>query len=100
MTSLEDKRSLTRSKAKKLTRQQLLEWLEWNDRNGCYSDEECRLEGFKPWTRAEALEMVLDWLNKEAPGERVVTGKLSFNKRNNGKSAKSNPARLRALTKI
>ena len=36
----------------------LISWLETNDRNGCYSDDDCIAEGFAPMTIAEAMESI------------------------------------------
>jgi hypothetical protein len=43
-----------------MSRDGIIGWLCWNDRNGIYRDEECELEGIDPMTREEALEMALD----------------------------------------
>ena len=29
-------------------RDAIISWLCWNDRNGCYTDEDCKAEGLKP----------------------------------------------------
>ena len=29
-------------------RDAIIAWLCWNDRNGCYTDEDCKAEGLKP----------------------------------------------------
>jgi len=36
----------------------LIAWLEANDRNGCYSDDDCIAEGFPIMTIAEAMESI------------------------------------------
>ena len=36
----------------------LIAWLETNDRNGCYSDDDCKAEGFTPMTIGEAMESI------------------------------------------
>ena len=43
-----------------MSRDGIIGWLCWNDRNGIYLDDECELEGIDPLTREEALEMALD----------------------------------------
>lgn len=42
------------------TREQLIEWLCWNDRNGIYSDADCEIEGIDPLTWEEAYELVIE----------------------------------------
>jgi hypothetical protein len=41
-------------------REQLIEWLCWNDRNGIYRDEDAIGEGFDPLTLEEALEIATE----------------------------------------
>ena len=41
----------------------IIAWLCWNDRNGCFTDEACELEGFDPLTSATASEIALDMLS-------------------------------------
>lgn len=36
-------------------REKILNFLQWNDRNGCYLDEYCKLEGFSPLTLQDSL---------------------------------------------
>ena len=43
-----------------LTREQCIAWLCWNDRNGCYSDADCRAEWGGVMTRDEAHESVIE----------------------------------------
>ena len=38
------------------TREQLIDWLCWDDRNGCYSDEDCIAEWGEPMTFDETIE--------------------------------------------
>ncbi len=38
------------------TREELINWLVSNDRNGCYSDADCIAEWGEPMTRDEAIE--------------------------------------------
>ena len=54
--------SLTAPDVSRLKRADCIEWLEWNDPNGCYSDLACRREGFPRLTRAEARELILSQL--------------------------------------
>lgn len=39
-------------------REQVLTWLVWNDRNGCYTDEERIEEGFEPLTLETARSLM------------------------------------------
>jgi hypothetical protein len=41
-----------------MTREECIAWLIANDRNGCYSDEDCIAEGLQPLTHAEALQLI------------------------------------------
>lgn len=38
----------------------LIAWLEWNDRNGCYTPEEIEMEGLPPLTRADLITLIAD----------------------------------------
>lgn len=38
------------------SRESLIEWLVWNDRNGCYRDDECIAELGRPLTTEELTE--------------------------------------------
>ena len=40
----------------------LINWLEWNDRNGVYSDQDCIDEGLPCMTTKEALQCVMEQL--------------------------------------
>lgn len=46
-----------------MSRESLIKWLCWSDRNGIYRDDECELEGIEPMTREEALEIALSQVN-------------------------------------
>ena len=43
-----------------VSRNLLIEWLVWNDRNGVHSDKDRKNEGYKPYTKKEAIELVKD----------------------------------------
>lgn len=53
------------------SREALIDWLSWNDRNGAYTDEEARREGQPPLTHAEAAGLVFEHVvdTKETPEE-------------------------------
>ena len=40
------------------SREDLIRWLAWNDRNGCYTDSDCSAEGMDPLTTREAWDLV------------------------------------------
>lgn len=40
------------------SREEIISWLQWNDRHGEYSDEEAVLYGWDPLTKESALEIV------------------------------------------
>lgn len=48
-----------------LSRESLIEWLCWNDRNGVYSDKDSEAEGLEPLNKDEALQIAIKQL-KEA----------------------------------
>lgn len=39
-------------------RQSLIDWLCWNDKNGVYSDKDCKAEGIEPLTKKEAIKAI------------------------------------------
>lgn len=41
------------------TRDELIDWLRWNDRNGIFSDRDSELEGMNPITAEEAVAMIM-----------------------------------------
>jgi hypothetical protein len=51
-----------------LTREDLIEWLIWNDRNGVYSDEDSLREFGAVMTREEGSEIML----RQAEENRVI----------------------------
>jgi len=46
------------------TREQVIEWLEWNDPNGVYSDSDSIAEGFDPLTLETAREIMADQIEE------------------------------------
>jgi hypothetical protein len=40
------------------SREEIISWLQWNDRHGEYSDEEAELYGWDPLSKEEALKIV------------------------------------------
>jgi hypothetical protein len=40
------------------TREHLIQWLVWNDGNGCYTDDDARAEGHEPLTLVECWGIV------------------------------------------
>lgn len=54
---------VTESDLMGMSRDGIIGWLCWNDRNGIYRDDECELEGIDPLTREEALEIALSQVN-------------------------------------
>ena len=55
----ESMRDVTKEDLKNMSREQLIAWLKWNDRNGVYSDEDSQREGMEPITHEVALEIAL-----------------------------------------
>ncbi len=40
-----------------MIRNKILNFLQWNDRNGSYTDSECELEGLEPLTLKQSIQM-------------------------------------------
>ena len=51
--------NLSKREVKEMTREQLIEVLEWNDRNGVYNDEDSIREFGEVMSREEAEELVI-----------------------------------------
>ena len=47
------------------TREELVDWLQAMDRNGCWTDEDASAEGFDPLTLAEAWAAVTEMINQD-----------------------------------
>ena len=45
------------------SREEIISWLQWNDRHGEYSDEEAVLYGWDPLSKEEALDIVRNQLD-------------------------------------
>lgn len=50
---------------KEVERIRITEFLQWNDRNGCYIDENCDLEGVPRMTYEEAVKYFFSVVNEE-----------------------------------
>lgn len=46
------------------SRQQLIDWLRWNDPNGMYTDEDSATEGRPPLTLAAARQIMQEQLSR------------------------------------
>ncbi len=55
-----------------LTREDIIEWLMWNDPNGIYSDEQSLKEFGNSMTKEEGLEIML----RQADENRIVLNKV------------------------
>lgn len=42
------------------TREEIIEWLQWNDSNGCYSDEMSIAEGMPVLSREDAINLLIE----------------------------------------
>lgn len=42
-----------------MDRLQMIDVLEWNDRNGVYNDEDSKREGFEPLTKEQCIEIII-----------------------------------------
>jgi hypothetical protein len=56
-------RGITESDLIYLSREELIEWLCWNDRNGCYRDDQSISEMGQIMTYEEAYETALGQIN-------------------------------------
>jgi hypothetical protein len=43
------------------TREDLIAYCAWNDRNGVWSDDDCALEGIEPATIDDLRAIIMDW---------------------------------------
>ena len=46
------------------SREDIINWLVWNDSNGCYTDEDNELESFDPLTLEQAREIMAGQINQ------------------------------------
>ena len=56
-------RGITEFHLDDMSREELIEWLSWNDRNGSYRDEECAMEFGEILTYQEALWLAKSQIN-------------------------------------
>ena len=52
-------------KYKELDRLRILNFLQWNDRHGCYTDENCDLEGVSRLTYGDAIKFFFGVINED-----------------------------------
>lgn len=52
-------------KYNELNRTRLLNFLQWNDRHGCYTDENCDLEGVSRLSYDDAVKFFLGVMNED-----------------------------------
>jgi hypothetical protein len=52
-------RNVTIEDLQTFNREQLIEWLCWNDKHGVYRDEDSEIDGFPPITLEEAREIAV-----------------------------------------
>ena len=50
---------------KELDRLRILNFLQWNDRHGCYTDENCDLEGVSRLSYGEAVKFFFGVINED-----------------------------------
>lgn len=48
-----------------MLRNKLINFLQWNDRNGCYTDTNCNIEGLEPLTLEEAFKRFIGALTDD-----------------------------------
>ena len=49
----------------KMAREKILNFLQWNDRHGCYNDENCDIEGISPLSYNDALKLFFGVVNED-----------------------------------
>ena len=52
-------------KYKELDRLRILNFLQWNDRHGCYNDENCDIEGISALSYNDALKLFFGVVNED-----------------------------------
>lgn len=55
------------------TREELTAWLQWNDRDGVYTDYACECEGAEPMDMEEAVDAFLDAVDPADPGPSLMS---------------------------
>ena len=55
------------------TRSELVDWLQWNDRDGVYSDYACECEGVPVMDIEEAIDAFLDAVDPREPGPSLMS---------------------------
>lgn len=58
-----------------MSREALIEWLAWNDKNGVYNDEDSKLEFGKILSKREAGEIMFRMLMRDREGWNGMMGK-------------------------
>jgi hypothetical protein len=46
------------------SRDDLIQYCAWNDSNGIWTDEQCKLEGYAPATVEELREIIQRWIDE------------------------------------
>lgn len=54
-----------RADADRFTREYLLDMLQWNDSNGCYTDRLAESEGIRPTSKDEAVELIVETVSDQ-----------------------------------
>jgi len=49
----------------KKDREKILEFLQWNDRNGCFTDINCKKEKLKPLSKKDSLKIFFTVVNED-----------------------------------
>ena len=57
-------KTAVREALQKHSREYLIDMLAWNDRNGVFRDEDSEREGFKPITKAEAMDLIVKTIDE------------------------------------
>lgn len=46
------------------SREYMIDMLSWNDRNGIFTDEDSIREGYKPMTKAQAVDLIVNIIDE------------------------------------
>jgi Ni/Co efflux regulator RcnB len=67
-----------RREVEKLSRDTLIDMLQWNDRNGVWRDQDNISEGYEPLTKDEAVEWVVKFTLESRHTSQKFDGKVAF----------------------
>jgi len=68
-----------RARLMKWSREELIDWLRWNDHNGSFTDKDAEAEGWAPLSVEEAVDIIMKHVeeNLETPEEMMRSSAMS-----------------------